>query len=230
MRYSNSYQERIELADGTAVELRAVRPTDKAALADGFAGLSAETRRRRFLSPRRALSDDELRFFTECDGVDHYAIVAVVGGDSGDSGDAPTGVGVARFVRAPDEPEAAELAIVIADAWQRRGIGQQLFERIVAAAAERRIDIIRGESLVENMAMRALLKKNAPGLATRAERGILQFRFTVPRREPIGVVDATTALLRFAVLTPVMAPIALASFCYRNIWNRGRVPIDRSVG
>lgn len=214
MKYSECYRERAALDDGVVIEFRAIAPSDKAALADGFARLSVESRRRRFFSPKTALRDEELRYFTECDGIDHYAIGAQADGEPGGP---PTGVGVARYVRTPDDPASAELAIVVVDAWQRRGIGKRLLERIVAAATERGIERIRGETLADNEQIRGLLEQHAGQLETRAERGVLQFSFPVPHPDRPDMLDALVALLRLAALTPIVAPIALGRLSLRQV-------------
>ena len=54
-----------------------LEPYDKQALARGFERLSSESRYRRFLSAKKSLTADELRFFTELDGVNHAAVAAL---------------------------------------------------------------------------------------------------------------------------------------------------------
>jgi GNAT superfamily N-acetyltransferase len=129
MKYTMSYRERVALDDGAVLDLRAIQPSDKSALNEGFEQLSVESRHRRFFVAKSGFTDKELRYLTEFDGVNHYAIVAFAT-TSGDG--VPKGVGVARIVRTDDDPMAAELAIVIVDSWQRRGIGRLLLESIVA--------------------------------------------------------------------------------------------------
>src|SRR3954447_19535102 len=93
------------------VRIRPIRPTDDALLADGFARLSDESHRLRFLSPKHELSRDELRYFTHVDHHDHEALVAVTrfGG---------RGLGVARYVRHRDDPTSADVAVTVVDKWQ----------------------------------------------------------------------------------------------------------------
>ena len=64
------------LKDGTAVRLRLIRPDDKDRLRAGFARLSPESRYLRFFVPKSTLTDAELVYLTETDGVDHVAIGA----------------------------------------------------------------------------------------------------------------------------------------------------------
>lgn len=78
--------------------------------------MSPESRYRRFLAARDRLSEAELDYLTRVDHHDHEALVALVL-------ETQEGVGLARFVRLPEDPEDAEVAIAVADAWQRRGVG-----------------------------------------------------------------------------------------------------------
>lgn len=198
MKYSMSYQERVVLDDGTILSFRAIQPTDKSALSEGFGQLSEESRRRRFLTPKGGLSNKELHYFTEIDGVDHYAIVAVT---TTSADEAPKGVGVTRIVRTDDDPKAAELAIVIADSWQRRGIGRGLLERIVVAAAERGIKRICATSLTYNEQVQGLLEQYDEDVEIGpAQDGVLQFTITVPPLNRLDVLDAMITILRVVAL------------------------------
>ena len=116
--------------------LRPIHADDKRLLEDGLRRLSAESVQRRFLSPKRSFSRTELRYLTEVDGRNHVALVAEDPADS-----ERRLIAVARFVRLVGDPEAAEVAIVVADDWQGRGLGSQLSARLAAEA--RRVGIAR---------------------------------------------------------------------------------------
>src|SRR3954464_11058127 len=89
--------------------LRRIEAEDKDALVAGLGRLSDRSVYQRFLSPKPRLTSSELRYLTEVDFDDHYALVAVLAG-------APSViVGVGRWVRSTDAPSDAEIAIVIAD-------------------------------------------------------------------------------------------------------------------
>src|SRR3954471_14542902 len=102
----------VQLADGTRLLIRPIRPADKALLAAGLTRLSETSIQRRFLGPKPRLTAAELRYLTEVDGFDHFAIVAAAPRWHGDL------VASARWVRLHEDPEAAEAAVVVCDALQ----------------------------------------------------------------------------------------------------------------
>ena len=138
------------LREGSTVLLRQMGVADGPLLLDGFARLSAESRQARFLIRKDELSDAELRYFTDVDHHDHEAIVAL----STDG----RGVGVARFVRAVDDDQAAEVAVTVVDDWHRRGLGAVLLRDLRERALQE--GIRRFTALIDdsNTAMHGLLR------------------------------------------------------------------------
>jgi RimJ/RimL family protein N-acetyltransferase len=124
--------------------VRPIRPDDKALLARGIERLSPETSYRRFLSPKGHLSRAELRYLTEIDFVNHYALVAVP------PSEADCALAVGRWVRLADDPRAAEVAVVVADHLQGRGIGTALGTALADAARERGIERFTATILADN--------------------------------------------------------------------------------
>jgi RimJ/RimL family protein N-acetyltransferase len=162
------------LADGTSLVIRPIFPSDKAMLSDGLSRLSEESRRRRFLTAKPRLSAGELRYLTEVDGCDHYALVAQLAGD-------PLAiVAVGRFVRLPDDASTAEAAIVVCDGLQRRGIGTELAQMLGDAAHERGIERFAATVLSDNPAAMALMRTlNARVQATGRERGVNEYTLEI---------------------------------------------------
>ena len=137
-----------QLRDGARITIRPIEPDDRDDLAAGFERLSDESRYRRFFGPMKELSERDLDRLTRIDHRDHEALVAV---DEA-TGD---GVGVARYVRT--EPEVAEPAVVVADDWQRRGVGSRLLEALSARAVEEGVVCFRAPVLAQNHDSIALL-------------------------------------------------------------------------
>ena len=103
------------LRDGRPLRFGPITPAARSVIERAIAKLSPETSRRRFFTVRYRLSDAELDALTDLDGVDRFAVGASVR----DSDGAIEGVGVARYVRDDEDVEAAEVAVVVVDAYQR---------------------------------------------------------------------------------------------------------------
>ncbi len=138
------------MPESATVEIRPIAPEDKQALEDGFARFSDQSRYMRFLAPHGRLTPAELRYFTEVDHHDHEALVALdpVTG---------TGVGVARYVRAADDPAVAEIAVAVIDSWHGRGVGTQLLTALTERAREEGIRSFSALCLADNDRMLGLL-------------------------------------------------------------------------
>ena len=165
----------VVLRDGSAVAIRQVRSTDAPLLADGFARLSPESRRLRFLRRKDELSAAELRYFTDVDHHDHEALGAL-------DHAAGRGVGVARYVRDAGDPHAAEIALTVVDDWQGRGLGTELLAQLSGRA--RAAGIRRFTALVsaDNAAMTALLRRLCADPVHR-EHGTVEWEITLTPSE-----------------------------------------------
>jgi GNAT superfamily N-acetyltransferase len=131
--------------------LRPIAPDDKALLQAGVAALSPQSAYGRFLTGKSSLTDAELRYLTEIDGVDHIALV-VLDRDR-------RLVAVGRIVRDRTHTDTAELAVVVADAWQRRGIGRMLTRELTLRSGVERVS---GTMLATNRAALALMRGIGP--------------------------------------------------------------------
>lgn len=141
------------LPDGAQILFRPIRADDKRFLEDGLRQLSDESVHRRFLSPKRSFSRAELRYLTEVDGRDHVALVAE------HPGPVRRLIAVGRFVRLPDDPEAADVAIVVSDDWQRRGLGSLFAKRLARSAQRRGIRRFTATMSSDNVAAHKLMAR-----------------------------------------------------------------------
>ncbi|HEY0636287.1 MAG TPA: GNAT family N-acetyltransferase [Pseudonocardiaceae bacterium] len=117
----------IRLRTGEELAVRPIAPEDAAALNAAFLRLGADSRYQRFQAGVPVLSRAWLDHLTRVDHRDHEALVALAPG-----GDAI--VGVARYIRSPAEPAAAEVAVTVADEWHGRGLGRRLLEALARHA------------------------------------------------------------------------------------------------
>jgi GNAT superfamily N-acetyltransferase len=210
MFFDDEYREPAALRDGRAVVLRLIRPEDKERLRLGFDGLSPESRYRRFFAVKTELSADELRYLTEVDGSNHFAIGAVGATDD-------AGLGVARFIRIADEPGVAEAAIAVADGAQGQGLGSLLFQRLIAAAAERGVARFRCEMLGTNAGMAELLRSLAPISSVEVASGVVCMEFALP---VIGPENSASTPPRESSLFRLLTLVGSGALEWRARWQR----------
>ena len=165
--YPSHLVERLALGDGTEVTIRPIRPEDAGIEQEFVRNLSGESRYFRFMDSVRELSPRMLSHFTRVDYDRHMALIAVSGQEGNE-----IQVGVARYVAAEDR-QACEFAIVIADDWQRKGLGARLMRSLISSARAAGIRAMYGEVLAGNQRMlqftaklgfRALLAEDDPRL------------------------------------------------------------------
>jgi len=157
--FTSAYQVDCTLPDGRAIRVRALRTTDREAIASGFERLSSRSRYLRFLTPKASLSPAELNFLTELDGKDHFALVAMALDTAGEESE---GVAVGRFIRTENDPGIAEVAVTVSDAMQGKGIGSLLCSRLAEAARERGITHFRCYLHGENRAGQEMVRRVFP--------------------------------------------------------------------
>ncbi len=150
--YPTHVDLRETLRDGSVIHIRPIHPEDADQERDFVANLSPNARRLRFFGSSRSLTAEQLARFTQVDFQREFAIVALA-----ENGEDEQQVGVARFhVNAGGY--SANFAIVVSDAWQRKGIARRLMGELVQEARRRGIKKLRGIVLRENEAMLDLVR------------------------------------------------------------------------
>jgi acetyltransferase len=149
--YPSALRAQWTAPDGAVVTARPIRPEDAVMEASFVRHLSDAARYFRFMVGLQELPRELLIRFTQIDYDRELALVALVA-----RGAEQLQVGVARYVMT--DPSTANVAIVVADEWQRKGIGKRLFEMLIDAARARGITRLEGEVLAENHAASALVK------------------------------------------------------------------------
>ncbi len=153
MPYPAHLARKVVLADGREILLRPIRPEDAEMEQEFVRGLSEESRYLRFMRSLQELTPEMLVRFTQIDYDREMAFVAIYTKDGKQEE-----VGVARYSIEPDG-ESAEFAVVVADAWQGKGVGTQLLEALIETARRRGVRELFGEVLVHNHAMLALTER-----------------------------------------------------------------------
>jgi len=141
-----NYSAHEQLRDGSAVEIRALRPEDEADMLAALEQTGAQSLQRRFFVMKRHFSDKERAFFMNVDFKDHVALVARAEHAGGG-----ILVGGSRYI--VFEPGRAEMAFMVVDAWQGRGVGSVLMRHLVEIARQAGLQELTAEVLPENAAM-----------------------------------------------------------------------------
>jgi CRP-like cAMP-binding protein len=158
--------------DGTHLHLRPVLPGDNERTTDGPVEFSSETLYRRFQTPRNP-TDSLMRYLFEVDYVHHFVWVMT------DGFDGPV-VADARFVRDEVDPAVAEVAFIVGDAYQGRGIGTFLMGALAVAADYLGVQRFTARVLSDNYPMRAILD-HFHAVWHRDDLGVVTTVIDVPR-------------------------------------------------
>ncbi|HET7355240.1 MAG TPA: GNAT family N-acetyltransferase [Nocardioidaceae bacterium] len=184
--YPKHWEADVLLRDGRTAHLRPISPEDTDLLVEFYAQVSAESKYLRFFAPMPRLSDRDVERFTHVDHVDRVAFVLTVGGKM---------LAVGRFDREPRRPDGsggdeAEVAFLVQDAHQGRGIAQLLLEHLAQAGRERGVAKFVAEVLPENQRMIRIFREAGYTVAGGFEDGVMRFEF------PIDSTDTSIAVMQ----------------------------------
>ena len=156
----------VQLADGSNMTVRPIRPEDANMEQDFVRQLSAQSRYFRFMQSVNELTPEMLIRFTQLDYHREMALIAVQ-----EKNGKEVELGVTRYVMNPDGI-SCEFALVVADGWQNKGIGSQLLGMLIEAAQDRGFRSMRGEILADNNKMLALCKQLGFRITSAEDPGI----------------------------------------------------------
>src|SRR5690606_14365442 len=180
--YPRGWEADVVLSDGGTVHLRPIVPSDADAIVALHGRLSEQTRYLRYFGAYPRIPPKDLERFTVVDHYNRVALVAVLGDDV---------VGVGRYERIGDNAPSAEVAFVVDDAHQGRGLGSILLEHLAAAAAECGIERFEAEVLSENRVMMRVFTDAGNHVTKEYEYGTLHLEFDIdPTEESLAVARA----------------------------------------
>lgn len=159
--------EPVTLANGARILLRPIEPGDDRLTQTVFEHLSAVSRYRRFLTPIHHLSKSQIEYLSDVDHQQHEALIAL----DPTSGE---GVGIARWLRDPGDIKQAEVAIVVADAWQGSGVGCALTELLAVRARAAGVERLTARMLIGNHAGWRLLERVAQDITQTPDGGTIE--------------------------------------------------------
>lgn len=177
------------LRGGDRIAIRAIRPDDRERLLRAFSALDRRSIYQRFFFPKRALSDEELRQVTECDGVRTVVLVATSG-----SGADEAIVGLGQYARCGT---GAQVAFAVDDRFQGRGIASRMLRRLIRIARERGIRQFEADVLADNEPMLAVFRHAGLPLRKSQADGVVHATLLLAEQPqqpgPAGTADGDRA-------------------------------------
>jgi len=154
---------RFVLDDGTLINIRPMHPTDEKRVRGLFQSLSEQTRYYRFMSHITKVPQKQIQNFVYIDYRSEMAIVGTIPEAHGDEI-----IAIGRYFIEP-RTNRAEVAFVVQDEWQKRGIGTFMFKLLINVARQNGIEGFNAEVLIENKPMLAVLLKGDCKLSSKTE-------------------------------------------------------------
>jgi RimJ/RimL family protein N-acetyltransferase len=168
-----NYEAIEALRDGRQIKIRALRPHDRAGLLAAVGQSSPQSLYRRFFSPKRDFTEEEIARFVNVDFVNHVALVAEL-----EEGGREVIIGGGRYV--VGDPGRAELAFVVVDKFQTQGVGAALMRHLAAIARDAGLKELTAEVLADNIAMLKVFEKSGLRLSIARESGLVSVGLRFP--------------------------------------------------
>jgi len=149
--YPEGLEKKVKLPDKAEVLLRPIKHSDVELWVELYNSLSSMTKYYRFFTSHREPNQKMINQYVKIDYINNFAIVAIIKGNGKEKM-----IGVARYILDPP-PDSAELAVVVADEWQGRGLGTQLLLSILNIMIRRKVKKLHGDIFLENRKMLKLM-------------------------------------------------------------------------
>ncbi|MBU2662337.1 GNAT family N-acetyltransferase [Actinoplanes bogorensis] len=192
------------LSDGSAVHLRQIQPSDAPAIVDFHSRMSERTRYLRYFSPYPRIPERDLERFVNVDHHDREAFVIVSG---------PRIMAVGRYERLGPESPEAEVAFVVEDAHQGRGIGSVLLEHLAEAARANGLTRFVAEVLPENAGMLRVFSDFGYHVQRKYADGVVHLSFPIaPTEKSREVQESREKLTEARSIARLLAPRGVAVY------------------
>jgi len=178
------FKTAVILRDGSTLLLRPIQPEDEEMLLALFSRLSRHAIYLRFHHVLTHMSKEEARRFCMVDYDNTFALVGTIVEE-----EEKKIIAVGRYTRVP-AGDTAEVAFIVEDRYQARGIGTHLLEQMVVIAREKGVRLFEAEVLAENREMMSVLEDSGFEVAEELEGGVYRVVFEIA---PTPLVEERTA-------------------------------------
>lgn len=201
----NKYNAVVILRDGSTLSLRAIRPDDENSIIALATRLSARTLYLRFGDAFNKLSEEDIKAFYNVDYYNSFALVATTGEDAEERI-----IAVGRYKRLP-EGDSAEVAFVVEDKYQDKGIGTHLLEQLAVIARENGIKFFKSDLLRDNPLMMNVVQNSGFQISEKTDQGTFQMFMDIsPTEESERKADERERIAMIASLRAFLEPRSVA--------------------
>lgn len=171
--YPKEFEKNIKLKDGTKIFFRPIKPSDADMWVELYLSLSSNTKYLRFFSSLPEPDQNMIDRYTKIDYINKFAIVAIINENGQEKM-----IGVVRYGLDPP-PDNAELAVVVADDWQGKGLGTKLLDFMLSIMVKQKIKKVHGDVFLQNEKMMRIMHDSGFNLIKEDSQGIRHFEFNL---------------------------------------------------
>lgn len=182
--YPDRYEVSTTTRGGLKVVIRPMRPDDGPRLRILFNVLSPKTIYFRFFAPLKELSDEMIEKLL---GINHQQDIVLVA--TQETGSEEAVLGVFRLMCRPDK-ETGELAIMVGDPWQGKGVGAKLFKHGIYIAKERGVRSVCGMVTGENRTVLSIARKLGFSIKWEADDHAYRLEMDLKSIDPEQLVES----------------------------------------
>ena len=198
--YPHDYEADVVLRDGATAHIRPIVPDDAELLVAFYGRVSERSKYFRFFAPYPRLSDRDVARFTQVDYSGRLALIVSVAGEM---------IAVGRYEQTSSS--AAEVAFLVEDRHQGRGLGQLLLEHLAQAAREHGIVRFTAEVLPDNRKMMSVFTEAGYHVARQFEDGVVGVVFDIlPTDTSYGVMQSREQRSEATSIERLLTPSSVA--------------------
>jgi len=178
VRYPQELEKYVTLKDGTEIFFRPVKPTDESALSEMLYSLSTDSVKKRYFTHTKTFPHKDVQKLTNIDYQQNLAFVCVVPGVEG----AEEIVAIAQYFLDP-QTQVAEVAFIVQDEWQDKGMGAMLLDYLTRTAKERGVKTFYATVLPINKAMLSIFYNSGYNVSTEFDGDSYSIKYDLNKPE-----------------------------------------------